>query len=146
MHETPLTDVSGKWVIAAVTRDYCDVWHVSESREREVMHLRRPDEGEEHHHVRPAQENHGHRSDAGNDECYKYLAAVLSAASEVMLVGHGTGKASIVEDFAEYFKLHRPKEFMRVSELRQVNIPATTPGELIALAHQWKNEQREFGA
>ena len=49
MHETPLSDVSGKWVVAAVTRDYCDIWHVSESHHREVMHLHRPDEGVEHH-------------------------------------------------------------------------------------------------
>ena len=82
MHETPLSDVSGKWVVAAVTRDYCDIWHVSESHHREVMHLLRPDEGVEHHHVRQSQEHHGPRSDQGSAEYYKYISAVLSSASE----------------------------------------------------------------
>ena len=87
MHETPLSDVSGKWVVAAVMRDYCDVWHVTENHDREVMHLHRPDEGAEHHHVRQAQEHHGHRSDQGSTEYYKYIAAVLSSASDVILLG-----------------------------------------------------------
>ena len=46
------------------------------------MHLHRPDEGVEHHHVRQAQEHYGHRSDQGSAEYYKYIAAVLSSASE----------------------------------------------------------------
>jgi hypothetical protein len=104
MHENSLVDVTGKWVIAAVTRDYCDIWHVSDTHEREVMHLRRPDEGVEHHHVRQAQEHHGHRSDQGS---------------------------------AEYYKL--------VTEVRHVNLPALSGGELIQMAHEWKKEQWEFG-
>ncbi|MEI8321778.1 MAG: hypothetical protein WCG49_01525 [Actinomycetes bacterium] len=145
MHETSLADVSGKWVIAAVTRDYCDVWHVVQGPEREVMHLHRPDEGAEHHHVRQAQEHHGHRSDAGSSEYYKYVAAVLAAASEIMLVGHGSGKSSIVEEFAEYFSKHLPNEYKLVTEIRHVNLPALSGGELIQLAHGWKKEQMEFG-
>ena len=34
------------------------------------MHLHRPDEGVEHHHVRQAQEHHGHRSDQGSAEYF----------------------------------------------------------------------------
>ena len=113
MHETQLTDVTGKWVIAAVTRDYCDVWHVSDGHEREVMHLHRPDEGVEHHHVRQAQEHHGHRSDQGS---------------------------------TEYFSKHQPKGYKLVTEVRHVNLPALSGGELIQMAHEWKKEQREFGA
>jgi hypothetical protein len=145
MHETSLVDVTGKWVIAAVTRDYCDVWHVSEAHEREVMHLHRPDEGVEHHHVRQAQEHHGHRSDQGSAEYYKYLSAVLSSAADVMLVGHGSGKSSIVEEFAEYFSKHHPDGYKLVTEVRHVNLPALSGGELIQLARVWKEEQREFG-
>lgn len=146
MHETPLNDVAGKWVIAAVTRDYCDIWHVSENHVHEVMHLHRPDEGVEHHHVRQAQEHHGHRSDQGSNEYYKYLAAVLSSATDVMLVGHGSGKSSIVEEFAEYFSKHRPQDFKLVTEIRHVNLPALSGGELIQMAHEWKKVQMEFGA
>jgi hypothetical protein len=146
MHKTQLTDVTGKWVIAAVTRDYCDVWHVSDGHEREVMHLHRPDEGVEHHHVRQAQEHHGHRSDQGSTEYYKYLSAVLSSATDVMLVGHGSGKSSIVEEFAEYFSKHHPDRYKLVTEVRHVNLPALSGGELIQMAHEWKKEQLEFGA
>ena len=91
MHETPLSDVSGKWVVAAVTRDYCDVWHVSENHDREVMH----------------------RSDQGS---------------------------------AEYFSKHQPEGYKLVTEVRHVNLPALSGGELIQMAHEWKKEQREFGA
>ena len=91
MHETPLSDVSGKWVVAAVTRDYCDIWHVSENHDREVMH----------------------RSDQGS---------------------------------AEYFSKHQPEGYKLVTEVRHVNLPALSGGELIQMAHEWKKEQREFGA
>jgi hypothetical protein len=63
-----------------------------------------------------------------------------------MPVGHGSGKSSIVEEFAEYFSKHQPKGYKLVTEVRHVNLPALSGGELIQMAHQWKNEQREFGA
>ena len=82
----------------------------------------------------------------GSTEYYKYLAAVLSGATDVMLVGHGSGKSSIVEEFAEYFSKHRPQDFKLVTEIRHVNLPAFSGGELIQMAHEWKKVQMEFGS
>ena len=53
---------------------------------------------------------------------------------------------AVTEEFAEYFSKHQPKGYKLVTEVRHVNLPALSGGELIQMAHQWKNEQREFGA
>ena len=48
--------------------------------------------------------------------------------------------------FAEYFSKHQPEGYKLVTEVRHVNLPALSGGELIQMAHEWKKEQREFGA
>ena len=57
-----------------------------------------------------------------------------------------SGKSSIVEEFAEYCRKHQPEGYKLVTEVRHVNLPALSGGELIQMAHEWKKEQREFGA
>jgi hypothetical protein len=47
---------------------------------------------------------------------------------------------------AEYFSKHQPEGYKLVTEVRHVNLPALSGGELIQMAHEWKKEQREFGA
>ena len=95
----------------------------------------------EHRHLRPAQNAHGHESEEGFEKYFGDLAGALERATEVMIAGHGRGKANAMEDFAEYLSKRRPEIFALVSEMRYLDMAHTTGRQLAALAREWKREQ-----
>lgn len=132
---------NGRIVVVSVTRDHAEVWSLEERQTAALVALRRDDLHEEHRHVRPAQNLHGHGSDEGFDAYFARLAALIGDASEVMLAGHGRGKANAMEEFAEFLRLRRPEVFAKVSELRYLDATHISGRELAALARSWKRQQ-----
>jgi len=50
-----------------------------------------------------------------------------------------------MESFAEYPQEQRPRIFVKVTEMRYVDLPHTTGRQLAALAREWKRQQRVVG-
>jgi len=134
-------------VVVGVTRDHAEIWSLEPGQTDPLAMVMRDDVEAEHRHVRPAQNSHGHESNEGFEKYFADLARVLVGANELMIAGHGKGKANAMEDFAEYLREHHPALFARVSELRYVDISHTSGRQLAALAREWKREQsvRGFG-
>lgn len=56
--------------------------------------------------------------------------------------GHGTGRANAMESFAESLQEQRPRIFVKVTEMRCVDLPHTTCRRLATMAREWKRQQR----
>jgi hypothetical protein len=138
---TETNPIRGKCVVAVVTRDHADVWHVEAGATIPLFHLDRQSSIDNHRHVRPAQENHGHSSVEGLREFFESIANALSEASEIFLVGHGVGKADTALEFAAYAQKSHPKVAAAVSETHREDVSRLTPGQIIALARKWKDSQ-----
>lgn len=132
-------------VVISVTRDHAEVWSLDERQRAPLAVLVRHDEQGVHRHVRTGQFRHGHASDEGFDGFFSDIAALVADADEIMIAGHGTGRANAMESLAEYLKESRPAIFAKVSELRYVDIPHTTGRQLAALAREWKRRQHVVG-
>lgn len=132
-------------VVISVTRDHAEVWSLDERQIGPIAVVVRPDERRDHRHVRTGQFGHGHESDEGFDGFYSDIAAVVADAGEIMIAGHGTGRANAMESLAEFLQGKRPAVYAKVSELRYVDIPHTTGRQLAALAREWKRQQRIVG-
>ena len=133
-------------VVVAVTRDHADVWLIEPHQTQPLVVVRRDDEQSEHRHVRTGEYQHGHGSDEGFADYFGRLASALSNASEVMIAGHGKGRANAMEEFAEYLQKRETNLFSRVTELRYVDLSHVNGRQLAALAREWKREQFVRGA
>lgn len=133
--------ISGRVVVVAVTRDHSEVWSLEDGQRTPLAVVLRHDEQAEHRHVRTGQFAHGHTSDEGFVGYFGDLATLIADAEEIMIAGHGKGKANSMEAFAEFLQDKRPTVFAKVSEMRYVDVPHTTGNELAALARKWKREQ-----
>ena len=132
-------------VVVGVTRDHAEIWSLDERQRSPIAVLVRHDEHGEHRHVRTGQFRHGHASNEGFDGYFADIANLLAEVSEIMIAGHGKGRANAMESFAEYLQLERPRTFAKISELRYVDLPHTTGRQLAALAREWKRQQRVVG-
>jgi hypothetical protein len=91
-----------------------------------------------HHHLVHRKEAH-YRGDRVPEETsfYEEVAMTLVPATQIVLIGSGTGKSSAVEALAAYLEKHRPDISRRVTGTEIVDLSALTePGiEAIAKRH-----------
>jgi hypothetical protein len=65
---------------------------------------------------------------------YEEVAKSLVPASEIVLIGHGTGKSSAVDFLTEYLKKHHPEISRLVTAIETVDLSALTDPEVEAIA------------
>lgn len=134
-------DIDGKFVVAVVTRDHSEVWRASPGEKEPVARVVRPVHVSEDTHVRQAQAQHGHFVLEGVPEYFGELAAALDGASEIVVVGHGSGKADFASSFVEHVRGKHPAVYARISGTLHEDVSRLTPGQVIARVREWKNNQ-----
>lgn len=129
MKREVLQQIADRSLVAAITQDHTRVWLLNEDQEEPVVVLQR--EQQEIRHVKSAQENHGHSSDLSEVPYFQELAAVLAVGSNVVLVGHGTGKANAMNRFVDYLAVHHEPLHQRIAATGNANLSAMTGTQII---------------
>jgi hypothetical protein len=80
-------------------------------------------------------------------EYWQQLADSLRDADEVLLVGHGTGKANATLQFRRYLERNAPDLATRVTGSLDVDVQNLTGPQVLALARDFYGEQapRDYG-
>lgn len=134
MNQSVLDKLHDRSLVAAVTHDNTRIWLLNEDGDEPVCVVSR-DEPDTRH-VRSAQERHGHASELAEVPYFTELAAVLSVASNVVLVGHGTGKANTVNRFLDHLETHREALRERIAATGKANVTAMTGAQIIQEARR----------
>ncbi len=137
MNNLELEKLKDRAVVIAITHDEARIWLLNDESSQPIHVIVR--EEQEHIHVRQAQAHHGHASEIGEPNFFDDIADVLTHTSDIVLLGHGTGKANAAERFERHIGDHHKSILERIAVEWNVNIPALTEGELIAEARRrWK--------
>jgi hypothetical protein len=88
-----------------------------------------------HHHLIHRKEAHyrGERVPE-EDSFYEEVAKDITSATEIVLIGHATGKSNAAEFLKEYLKARHPDIFRRVIATENADLSAVTEPEIEALA------------
>jgi hypothetical protein len=88
-----------------------------------------------HHHLVHRKEAH-YQGDRVPEETsfYEEVASALAPASEIVLIGHGTGTSSAVTVLAEHLKKHHIDVSRRVTAIENADLSALTQPEIEAIA------------
>ena len=88
-----------------------------------------------HHHLIHRKEAHyrGERVPE-EDSFYEEIAKDITAANEIVLIGHATGKSNAADFLKEYLKNHHPDISRRVIATESADLSAVTEPEIEALA------------
>jgi hypothetical protein len=141
MNQEVLNRLANRSLVAAVTHDHTRIWLLNDGAEEPVCVVRRPTP--DIRHVRAAQSNHGHASEISEVPYFNELASVMSVASNVVLVGHGVGKANAVNRFLDHLEKHRESLLDRVAATGQANIAALSGPEIVREARKkWARADR----
>ena len=137
MNQEMLRKIADRSLVAAITHDNARVWLLNEDYEEPVIVISR--ETPEVKHVRAGQEHHGHATSLAEVPYFAELASVLSVGSNVVLVGHGTGKANAMNRFVDYLADHNSALHQRIAATGTANIAAMTGSQIIQDARKkWR--------
>ena len=129
-----LEKIRDRSLVAALTRDNTRIWLLNGDTIEPVCVVERHDR--ESRHVRTAQENHGHSSEIAEVPYFTELASVLSVASNVVLVGHGTGKANAVNRFINHLDVHRESLRNRIAATGVADVTSLSGAQIIQEARR----------
>lgn len=135
-------DVTDKFVVAVVMRDETRIWTTDAARGEEPNTIHPASDS--HKHVREAQHHGGHDSSSGDKAYYEAISAALSRASEILLIGHGTGKGNSMLTFVQHLERHHQDVAKKIVGAVDENIVAMTEPEILASARAWIKAHRNF--
>ena len=97
-------------------------------------------EAARHHrnvHVRAAQEDHLHHRRIDDPEFYGRVIQGIPPTGDILLIGHGRGKANAMMSFVQHAERTRPDVASRVVGAIDNDLTSMTEGQVLAAARLW---------
>lgn len=136
-------EVNG-FVVVALTRDEARVWLTGVESGTRPETITAPHAQERHHHVREAQHHRGHSTDPDEAMFFESVATSIAPASEILLVGHGKGKADAMLELTQYLERKHPSIARNVVAAIDADVEALSANQVLALARDWFDRYHEF--
>src|SRR6202451_3850570 len=125
-------------MIVVIDHHAAHVYHAfSGSRPADAHEVQPYDPYHFHHHLIHRKEAHyrGERVPE-EDSFYEEIAKDITPATEIVLIGHATGKSNAADFLKEYLRIHHRDVSRRVIATENADLSAVTEPEIEALAKQ----------
>ena len=141
-----MTEIASKFVVVALTQDEARIWATGLDKGTHPETIFAPDEKGLHHHVKQMQHRGGHGSDPVEKGFFDVLGRHLADVSEILLLGHGTGKANAMVRFTQYMERHNPTVAKKVIGAVDADLNALTENQILSTARDWFDWYHREGA
>ncbi|MEY4362101.1 MAG: hypothetical protein RL391_1407 [Actinomycetota bacterium] len=132
-----MTSEKNPIAVVAVTQNETRVWLAGLDHDALPIHLQPPSDLGQHHHVRQAQHHRGHDTDHDDPDYFESIARALAGTEEILLFGHGHGKASHMLRFTQYLERKHPSIARAVVGAVDSDLNALTEPQILAEARTW---------
>ena len=139
-----MSDTSGGLMAVAIMRDEAKVWTTSLESGSKPEAIHAPSEKSRHEHVREAQHHHGHETDHDNTAYFESISESVEAAGEIVLIGHGKGKANEMLRLVQYLERKHPATAEKVVAAIDSDLESLSDNQVLALVREWFDEYHEF--
>ncbi len=128
----------------AITRDEARVWSLSSVAGQAPEEIHAPTETQRRHHLRSAHNRHVHGTTHDTQDFFESVTSALDDASEVILVGHGHGKANEMVTLMQYWGRKHPDVARKVVGAVDSDLESLSDNQVLALVREWYRDHREF--
>lgn len=140
-----MPEVTNKFVLLTITRDEAKLWATGLEKATKPEKIKALDDKGRHHHVKQAQHHKGHGVDADEKIFFESITKAISPASEVLVLGHGSGKSNAAHNFVNFLKdKHKDVATKIVAEL-DLDIDRLSENEVLAQARNWFDAHHKTG-
>ena len=135
-----MSDTFEKFVVVTITEHEARVWATGIKRGSIPQRIFAPS-GLNSHHFRDDPKHQGRGDGPGVPAYFKEIILAISDASEILIIGHGHGKASAMMHFVQYVERKHPELAKKVVDAIDTNFTAMTELEILAVARDWFDEK-----
>ena len=131
-----MSDVSEKFIVLTITLHETRVWATGMERGAIPEKIFAPPALNPHH-FRDDPKHHGRGDGPGVPQYFEEIVAAIGDALEVLLIGHGHGKASSMLHFIQYLERKHSLLAAKIVDALDTNLIAMTEPEILAMAREW---------
>ncbi|MEJ6573729.1 MAG: hypothetical protein QNL78_01205 [Actinomycetes bacterium] len=131
-----MLDISEKFVVLTITLHEARVWATGMERGAIPEKIFAPPALNPHH-FRSDPSHHGRGDGPGVPAYYEEIVDVIGSASEILIIGHGHGKANSMLHFIQYLERKHAPLAKKVVEAIDTNLIAMTEPQILAMARDW---------
>ena len=132
-----MSDISNKFVVIAITQNDARLWATGLEKGSKPEKIYAPSDKASHHHVRQTQHQGGHAGDPADYGFFDVIADHVKNSAEILLIGHGVGKANAVLRFTQFIERNNPEVAKKVVGAIDSNLNAMSENEILASAREW---------
>lgn len=132
-----MSDISNKLVVITITRDEARIWATGLDKGSRPEKIFAPAEKGSFHHLRQTLHQSGHSDDPADWGYFDLIANEVKDASEILLIGHGEGKANAVLRFVQFVERNNPVVAKKIVGAIDTNLFSMTENQILASAREW---------
>jgi hypothetical protein len=131
-----MSDISEKFTVITITHHEARVWATGIAPGSMPERIFAPT-SHNGHHFKSDPKISGRGDSHGVPAYFEEVAVAVKRASEILLIGHGKGKANSILDFTQFLAKRHPDLAKKVVASIDANLEAVTEPEILALARKW---------
>jgi hypothetical protein len=124
------------FVVLTITKHETRVWATGTARGTIPTKIFAPPDYNSHH-FRDSPKQEGRGDGPGVPTYYREIIQAIKDASEILIIGHGNGKASSMLHFIQYLERKEPDLASKVVDAIDTNLIAMSEPEILAMAREW---------
>jgi hypothetical protein len=132
-----MSEISNKFVVVTLTNVEAKVWVTGIDKGSKPELIQVP-ERDKHLHIKNGPNDHLDKNDATLTlKFYEEISQTIASASDILLIGHGKGKASSMVRFIQYLERKHPELGKKVVDALDEDLSALSEPQILALALDW---------
>jgi len=133
------------YVVVAITHDEARVWNSGLDRDSHPERIHSPEHHERHLHAHKGQNNIEKGLNRDDVEIFDLVAQNVAGAQEILVIGHGKGKANHMVQMIQHWQHKCPNIAKLIVGKIDRDLPSLTEPEILASARDWFDHFHEFG-
>lgn len=135
-----MPELSDRLVAVAITQTYAKLWLSGLDPSAQAKRIETAEPHERHHAGRVGLAtiaDQGHDPEFPTAVFYEEIARELAKSPQILLLGHGKGKANTMVKFARFLEQKHPQLANKVVGTININLQAMTDPEILAMSRTW---------
>ncbi|HEY5121568.1 MAG TPA: hypothetical protein VII84_08320 [Acidimicrobiales bacterium] len=137
-------DQPDEFVAVAITREEARVWTATGVPGTKPEKFVAPTDWQRHRHPRKSMDRPEREAEHDTRIFYESVTQAVVPSTQILLVGHGRGKANEMLKLIQYWERKHPEVARKVVGAVDSDLESLSDNEILALVRDWHEEHREF--
>lgn len=130
------------FAVVTLTKEGVRIWNNGIDIDSEAIEIHSPELIRDFHYKNGPKMRHDIYEDAATLAYFEKITKLLTSKDEILLIGHGHGKASAMVRFVQFLERRHPQIAHNIVDALDENLIALSDPQIKALAREWVDQHQ----